>query len=173
MKATQLLATLVGMTAALAGAAPAQAPDGPRALVVTAENLTAAESKGARAGDPNALRPGDMVRYRLVFTNLRPDSVRNVQFNDPVPGGLHYVAGSARSDRSDVLIEFSIDSGRTYSERPEIEEVVNGQKVRRPAPPESYTHVRWSERGWVRSRAKVSAEFTVQLPATASVAANH
>jgi hypothetical protein len=96
--------------------------------------------------------------------------VRNVQFNDPVPAGLRYVAGSARADRSDVLIEFSIDSGRSYSERPEVEAVVNGQKVRRPAPPERYTHVRWSERGWVRSRAKVSAEFRVQLPATTDVA---
>jgi hypothetical protein len=82
------------------------------------------------------------------------------------------VPGSARADRPDALIEFSIDNGRTYSERPEIEEVVNGRKVRRPAPPESYTHVRWSERGWVRSKGKVSAEFRVQLPATATVAAN-
>jgi hypothetical protein len=89
-----------------------------------------------------------------------------------VPAGLRYVAGSARADRPNVLIEFSIDSGRTYSARPEIEDVVNGQKVRRPAPPERYTHVRWTDRGWVRSKSQVAAEFTVQLPATAGVAAN-
>jgi uncharacterized repeat protein (TIGR01451 family) len=153
MKARHLLPSMAVLTGVLAGAARAQAPE-PRALVITAENLTAAESRSARTGGQNVLRPGDMVRYRLTFSNITPDSVRNVQFNDPVPAGLRYVAGSARADRPNVLIEFSIDSGRTYSARPEIEDVVNGQKVRRPAPPERYT------------------EFTVQLPATAGVAAN-
>jgi len=171
MKAMRWMATTVVLTVALSGAVKAQTPDAPRALVVTAENLTVAESPSGRPGSPSVLQPGDVVRYRLLFTNLSADSVRQVQFNDPVPAGLRYVAGSARADRPDVVIEFSIDSGRSYSARPEIEEVVNGQKVRRPAPPESYTHVRWTERGWVRTRSKVSAEFKVQLPATTVVAA--
>jgi len=165
MKATHLLTTMTVLTGALAGAVRAQAPDSARALVATAENLTAAGSESTRTGDPRVLRPGEIVRYRLTFTNITRDSVRNVQFNDPVPAGLRYVAGSARADRSNVLIEFSIDSGRTYSERPEIEEVVNGQKGRRPAPAESYTHVRWSVLGWIRSKTKVTAEFNAQLPA--------
>jgi uncharacterized repeat protein (TIGR01451 family) len=172
MKARHLLAAIAVSTAALAGAARAQTPEAPRALVITAENLTAAESRSARTGGQNVLRPGDLARYRLTFTNTTPDSVRNVQFNDAVPAGLHYVVGSARADRPNVLIEFSIDSGRSYSERPEIEVVVNGLKVRQPAPPERYTHVRWTDHGWVHSKSKVSAEFTVQLPATAVVAAN-
>jgi uncharacterized repeat protein (TIGR01451 family) len=105
-----------------------------------------------------------VVRYQLAFTNIRPDSVRKVQFNDRIPPGLRYVAGSAKADRPDVTIEFSIDTGRTYSARPEVEEVVNNERVRRPAEPERYTHVRWSAQGWVRSRASVIAEFKVQLP---------
>jgi uncharacterized repeat protein (TIGR01451 family) len=172
MKAIQLLTAITLVAPALAGALQAQTPDSLRALVVTAENLTATESQIPRPGNSRELRPGDIVRYRLTFTNITPDSVHNVQFNDPVPTGLRYVAGSARTDRSNVLIEFSIDSGRTYSARPEIEEVVNGQQVRRPAPAELYTHVRWSEKGWVRSRGKITAEFSVQLSATTSVAAN-
>jgi uncharacterized repeat protein (TIGR01451 family) len=168
MKATHLLVAMAVLT--LVGAARAQAPEAPRALVITAENLTAAKSQPARNGDPKVLRPGDIVRYRLTFTNITRDSVRNVQFNDPVPAGLRYVAGSARADRSSVLVEFSIDSGRTYSERPEIEDVVNGEKVRRPAPAESYTHVRWSVRGWIRPKAQVTAEFNAQLPAATGAA---
>jgi uncharacterized repeat protein (TIGR01451 family) len=164
------LATVTVLTSALVATAQAQKPDSARALLVTAENVTAVEARSSRPGDQ--LRPGDVVRYRLSFTNLRPDSVRSVQFNDRVPAGLRYVAGSASADRSDVVIEFSIDSGRTYSERPEIEQVINGQKVRAPAPPERYTHVRWSERGWVRARGKVIAEFKAQLPATTGVPAN-
>lgn len=165
-----LTTTLASCALVSAVRANAQPPAASRALVVTAENLSASEPQRARAGDPNVLRPGDIVRYRLAFTNITADSVRNVQFNDPVPAGLRYVVGSARADRPDVLVEFSIDSGRTFSEVPEIEDVVNGQKTRRAAPAERYTHVRWSARGWVPSRSKIATEFKVQMPAPAAAA---
>lgn len=171
MKTIRLL-TMTLASCVLTGAVQAQAQTlpSPKALVVTADNLSAAEAQGARAGDPNVLRPGDVVRYRLTFTNTTPDSVRNVQFNDPVPVGLRYVAGSAKADRPDVLVEFSIDGGRTYSILPEIEEMVNGQKVRRPAAPESYTHVRWSARGWVQPKSRIGTEFKVQMPTAVAAA---
>ncbi len=157
-------------TTALAGRVWSQVPAEPQALRVTAENLMAGDERhraiAARHGDPNVVMPGDVVRYRLAFTNLTPDSVRTVQFNDPLPAGLHYVAGSARSDRDDVAIEFSSDGGRTYSPQPMVQEVVDGKKLSRPVPPARYTHVRWGVRGWVKSHAQVTAEFSVQLPAT-------
>lgn len=165
MTVMRLLGGLGIGAAAMASVGRAQSPAAPRALMVTAENLTAVETRGAQVGSASVLRPGDVVRYQLTFTNTRPDSVRRVQFNDRVPRGLRFVAGSASADRSDVAVEFSIDSGRTYSAQPEIEVVVNGEKVRRPAPADRYTHVRWSALGWVRPQASVTAEFKVQLPA--------
>ena len=162
-----LTTAIASVTGAQVSGAP-QVAAAPRPLVVTAENMSATEANGARTGDRNVLRPGDVVRYRLAFTNTRPDSIRQVQFNDRIPPGLRYVVGSASADRPDVAIEFSIDSGRTYTARPEVEEVVNGEKVRRPAAPERYTHVRWSAQGWVRARASVMAEFKVQLPAVSA-----
>lgn len=157
--------------AAMVSVGRAQSPAAPRALVVTAENVTAVAARGAAAGSSNVLQPGDVVRYRLTFTNTRPDSVRKVQFNDRIPPGLRFVAGSASADRSDVLVEFSIDSGRTYTQRPEVDDVVNGEKVRRPAAPERYTNVRWSAQGWIRPQATVTAEFKVQLPASGAALA--
>jgi uncharacterized repeat protein (TIGR01451 family) len=144
-----------------------QAPP-PKALVVEAQNLTAEAAKGAAempgALKPLAIRPDDVVRYRLHFTNLAPDSVRQVQLVDAVPAGLQYVAGSALATRGDVRISFSIDGGRTYSTQPWVEAVVDGQTVRRPAPPAMYTHVRWTVTGWVQPGAKLTAEFQAQLP---------
>jgi uncharacterized repeat protein (TIGR01451 family) len=168
METAKVLLVMGVCATALSRVAGAQASTGPRALLVTAENLTAVEASGTRGGEHNVLKPGDVVRYQLTFTNTRPDSVRQVQFNDRIPSGLRYVVGSAASDRPDVVVEFSIDSGRTYAARPEIEQVVNGEKVRRPAPPERYTNVRWSAKGWVRARASVTAEFRVQLPPAAA-----
>ena len=87
----------------------AQAP--PKPLVIEAVNLTAAAARQAgtaRGGNAEALRPGDVVRYRLLFTNLGADSVSRVEFTDPVPEGLEYVGGTARADRPDGRIAFSL-----------------------------------------------------------------
>lgn len=166
------LLTAVVLVGIICNDASAQAPESPRPLVVTAENISALAAAVPRTGDARVLRPGDVVRYRLTFTNTTPDSVRNVQFSDHVPAGLKYVTGSASSDRPDVLIEFSIDGGRSYSATPEVDVVENGKKVRRPAPPETYTDVRWTGRGWVRARAQVTSEFRLQLPAPSVAARN-
>jgi uncharacterized repeat protein (TIGR01451 family) len=153
-----------------AGAVPAAAQEAqqPQALVITAENLMAGDAEhqemAERGGDANALLPGDVVRYQLVFTNIISDSVRNVEFTDPIPEGLQYVGGTARSDRDDVVIEFSIDGGQTYAAQPMREVVENGLRVMRPAPPQTYTHIRWRVGDWIQPGAQVTAEFRARLP---------
>jgi len=151
------------------GIAQAQVASAPQPLVMTATNLMAGDQRhkevAQHGGDQNALLPGDVVRYRLVFTNLKPDSLRNVQFTNPLPGGLRYVAGSANADRGDVTIDFSIDGGKSWSVQPMIEEVVEGKTVRRPAPVEQYTAIRWTVGGWVKAKSQVTAEYKAALPA--------
>ncbi|HEV2671831.1 MAG TPA: hypothetical protein VGU74_12100 [Gemmatimonadales bacterium] len=146
------LALLVGWT----GVLHAQRP-----LVVTAENLNA---KG-RGSKSEAVLPGDVLKYRLRFTNLNQGDVRGVVFTNPVPTGLRYVDGSAGADRQDVLVEYSTDGGKAFSARPMVTEVVGGKRVQKPAPPEQYTHVRWTVRGSIASGASVTAEFRATLPA--------
>jgi len=155
-------ATLILLaTASGPGPMGAQVPE-PRPLVMTAENLMAHDARHRER--PGAALPGDVIRYRITFTNVRTDSIRNVRFTDPIPPGLRYLAGSAGADREDVTIEFSIDGGASWSPQPMIEEVVEGRPVRRPAPPALYTNVRWSVRGWLKPNAQVTAELRAQLP---------
>lgn len=141
----------------------------PKPLVITAENLMASDTRhaalAAEGGDPSVLLPGDVVLYRLTFTNTTDVPVRSVEFKDPLPAGLRYVSGSATADREDVSVAYSIDGGVTYSAQPMIEQVVDGTRVTRPAPPEIYTHIRWVVSGWVQPGAQVVAEFRAQLPA--------
>ncbi len=160
-----LLALLVSFGAVTASA---QEAEGPKALVMTAENLMAGDSRHRelaeeKGGDPSALLPGDIVRYRLLFTNITAVPVRNVEFKDPLPTGLQYLGSSATADRDDVAISYSIDGGDTYLSQPMIEDVVDGELVTRPAPPEMYTHIRWMVPGWVQPGAQVTAEFRAQL----------
>lgn len=154
------------MVLALASSLPAQEP---KALVVTAENLMSGDAQhqalAARGGDATTALPGDTLRYRLRFTNLTQGEVRGVVFNNPVPKSLRYVDGSAGADRQDVVVDYSIDGGKTFSARPMVSEVVAGKRVQKPASPELYSHVRWTVRGSIAPGASVTAEFRATLPA--------
>ncbi len=135
-------------------------------LVISAENITAAEAAtagNARPNGPTLLQPGDVVEYRLVFTNTTKGVVKDVGFQDPLPGGMAYLGGSAAADRPDVAVEYSIDKGASWSARPEIEVEVAGQRVRQPAPAEMYTHVRWRVGGALAPAAKVEARFRARV----------
>src|SRR5207247_9571565 len=132
-------------------AAPAQAP---KTLVVTARNLTAETARVAK--------PGDVIRYRLVFTNVTAGPVKNIQFVDPIPSGMVYVLGSATSDQR-VRVEYSIDSGRTYAARPTISVVESGNAVQKPAPPARYTNDRWHLVGSLARGAQVTVEFHARV----------
>lgn len=156
------------MVLALTTSLGAQA-EPPRALVVTAENLMSGDARHqalvAQGSDAATALPGDILLYRLRFTNVTQGDVRGVVFNNPVPKGMHYVGGSAGADRNDVVTEYSIDGGRTYSVRPMVVKVVNGARVQEPAPAEQYSHVRWTVRGSISPGASVTAEFRALLPA--------
>jgi uncharacterized repeat protein (TIGR01451 family) len=151
---------LLTALAALVCAPPARAQArGATPLVVTAQNITA---QTAGRADKGVAQPGDEIRYRLVFTNVTTGPVKNIQFVDPIPSGMAYVPGSATSDQR-VRAEYSIDSGRTYSARPTISVIENGKPVQKPAPPERYTHVRWTVVSALARGAQVIVEFQARV----------
>jgi uncharacterized repeat protein (TIGR01451 family) len=163
MKLLRLL--LVGMmtaVVALPQSAVAQAPAA-KTLVITAHNVTAAAAASGRKNATLA-RPGDVIRYTLVFTNVTAGAVKNIRFVDPLPKGLVYVLGSAKADHP-VQLEYSIDGGKSYVAQPMIEVVENGKKVEKAAARELYTHVRWTVLGALAPGAKVIAELRAQVTA--------
>src|SRR6185436_12724860 len=97
-----------------------------KTLVITAHNVTAAAASTRK--NSALARPGDVIRYALVFTNVTAGPVKNIQFVDPLPKGLVYVLGSAKADHP-VQLEYSIDGGKSYTAQPMIEVMENGQKV--------------------------------------------
>ena len=156
-----LVALLVPSLLAARVGVSAQAP-GRTALTITAHNLTASATKGRDA--KGLARPGDEIRYSLVFTNVTQGPVKNVQFVDPIPAGMVYVLGSASVGQSGS-VAFSIDGGKTYSAQPTVEMAENGRKVSKPAPRELYTHVRWTVFESVAPGAQVTAELRAQVNA--------
>jgi uncharacterized repeat protein (TIGR01451 family) len=159
------LITSLAMAAALFGAMPAEAQEDSGPLRIVAVNLTAqAENRAPpEGGGAPVSRPGDVIEYRLSFTNNTDGPVRDLVFDDPVPEGLVYVLGSAGAERDDVATQFSIDGGATYDPEPEIEVQEAGATVRRPAPAERYTHVRWIVAGAVSVGEQVQALFRARI----------
>ena len=167
MKLLQI-ALPVAMGFALAsGSAVAQEERAREALVISATILHWDQARpqtiGAPVRDPNTVVLGDVVEYRLVFTNITGRPVDNIQFTDPLPEGMHYLQGTAGADREDVDVEFSLDGGTSYSEQPMVEVVVDGRTELRPASPEDYTNIRWTVHGEVQPDARVTAAFQVRF----------
>lgn len=157
------IARILVLLALAASPAAAQQPAAPGPLRVTAQNRTATEL--AARGTPRAddrVRPGDVVRYRIAFTNPQRTPVRPVLAN-PIAAGMTFVAGSARTARTDARAEYSIDGGKTFSAQPMESVVVDGRRVQRAAAPEKYTHVRWTVGGFVAPGATVVAEFDTRF----------
>jgi uncharacterized repeat protein (TIGR01451 family) len=170
MKSTtsaKLLALLLAVTLAAPARAQAraQAPVRPAsALAVTAENRTAmsAEARGAKRTDA-AVHAGDVLRYKLTFTNTAGRPVRQVALQNPVATGLQFVPGSASVSRQDARAEYSADNGATWSVKPMETVTIDGKRVERAVAPERYTGVRWIVNGWVSAGATVTAQFEARL----------
>lgn len=153
-----LIAALLMLSAAFA----ARAQSAPRSpLQISAENLSARASRNA---DGTKVLPGDTVRYHLLFTNVSAGAVKGIVLDNPIPAGLRYEAGSAKADRADVAVLFSIDGGTHYSAAPMIDVVVDGRHEQHAAPAELYTNVRWTVRGDVPKGAQIRAEYDALVP---------
>lgn len=170
-----VLASLLLVGDVAAQKANGSTPAAKQALVIKAKNTMAGDQRhraaAALGGDSTALLPGDEVNYSLHFTNPTAGPIRGVVFNNPVPAGLRYKAETASADRKDVTIDYSIDGGKTYSVKPLVEVEVDGARVKRPAPPDMYTHIRWTIQGPVPAGASVAAEFKAHLPESAGARA--
>ena len=171
MKLLQIaLPVAVGLALASGSAAAQQDDTEPEALVISATILSwgpvGPQTFDARDDrDPNTVETGDVVEYRLVFTNITGRPINNIQFTDPLPEGMHYLQGTAVADRENVDVEFSLDGGTSYSELPMVEVVVDGRTELRPASPEVYTDIRWTVHGEVQPGARVVAAFQVRYGA--------
>ena len=159
--------TLIAGLLLLSAAFAANAQKAPRAqaLKISAEVLGPHVAR--QASDSARALPGDTVRYHLVFTNVSAGAVHGIVLDNPIPAGLRYEVGSAKADRADVAILYSIDGGKTFSPAPMIDAVVDGQHQQQPAPAEMYTHVRWTIGGAVPKGAQIRAEYDAQVPAVA------
>ncbi len=116
---------------------------------ITAEKIVMVEKDGKvveQRAVANEVLPGDELVYTLAYKNVGDQPARDINIDDPIPNDTVYVVDSAYGPGSEIF--FSIDGGKTFKQPSLLsyEVDVNGQKMKRKASPEQYTHIRWSTR---------------------------
>lgn len=91
--------------------------------------------------EAKAARPGDLIEYRLTYSNTEANPVNGLLVNGPVPAGTRYVGDSARSLKR-ASVRFSSDGGASWQQAPLKRKGADGKDV--VVPPEQYTHVQWT-----------------------------
>jgi uncharacterized repeat protein (TIGR01451 family) len=114
-----------------------------------------------QGGNLNNAQPGDVLRYSLKGKNQGNRAATNFMLTQPIPRRTSYVAQSATGN---AQVTYSIDQGNNYSAQPMIQvKRADGSVESRPAPAESYTHVRWKFPNAIEPGANVSAFYQVRV----------
>ena len=90
-----------------------------------------------------AVQPSDVIRYVVASENNGEMAAKDLVVTQPIAPEMTYVLGSAKGN--DIAgITYSIDSGKTFVEKPMVEVTLpDGTVEMQPAPAEAYTHVKW------------------------------
>lgn len=109
------------------------------------------------------VRPGDVIEYRVVYTNRTGQPVRDMQATLPIPIGLEYQARSALPSQN---VEAAITGG-SYAREPLMRDV-GGKKE--AIPYSEYRSLRWaiaqispSGRAEVQARMRVASGTAVSV----------
>jgi uncharacterized repeat protein (TIGR01451 family) len=126
-------------------------------IIVNAENREIAVSA-------DKVFPQDRIEYTLRYTNVGTASASGVSLIGPIPPGTAYLEKTASSGDA-MHPRFSIDGGKTYQEAPVVYVVVNarGEKERRIATPDMYTHIMWAIDGALDVGKEVLVSYRVQV----------
>jgi len=88
--------------------------------------------------------PGQVMEFRIVFTNNGESAVSGIKVVDPIPENTRFIGDSHTADVT-ATFEVSIDGGESFELEPvvRLETQTDGTQKEVVVPPEQYTHVRW------------------------------
>ena len=131
----------LGVAALCGGVAQADAP------AVTGEIeafLVTQSGEGEKLVEATEAAPGEIMEFRIEFTNAGEEAVSGVQVVDSIPENTRFVGDSHAADVA-ALFEVSVDGGESFESEPvtRIETQADGTQAEIVIPPSDYTHLRW------------------------------
>lgn len=134
------LAAVLALSPLAASAQPAEPLLSSLSALVVGKDAAGAET----LAPAQEAAPGDVVEYRLSYTNVSPASISGVVVTGPIPDSMSYVADSAFAPGG-ARMEVSVDNGESWEREPvrRLRQNAQGQTVEVIVPASEYTHVRW------------------------------
>lgn len=113
-----------------------------------------------KAGD---VRPGELLTWTITSANDGTAAAHSYSVVGQIPKGASFVAGSATSVEG-TTVTYSIDDGKTYSERPVVvERQADGSTKQVPASAAMYTQVRYEWADPLAADAQCAASYKVRV----------
>ncbi len=110
-----------------------------------------------------SVQPGEVLRYTIAAENQTGEDIPNFILTQPIPDAVVYIPDSSQID-TDAEITYSIDNGETFTLNPTVEVTLeNGEVETQPAPPETYTHLRWTLTNPLPPTTVVTGQFEVRV----------
>lgn len=107
--------------------------------------------------------PGNILRYTVIGRNEGNAEAKNLVITQPIDSQTIYKMLSAHSS-IEAEISYSINNGKSFEIHPKIQvKLADGRIVKRPAPAEKYTHVRWKFKDSVAPNKQVKATYLAQV----------
>lgn len=109
------------------------------------------------------VKPGEVIYWNLASVNEGNAAANGYKTAGKIPAGTVFVAGSAKGD-ADAHVSYSIDGGKSFSEKPMVDETQPDGTVKQvPAPVSAYTDVLFHWESALEAGQKLNAAYEVQV----------
>lgn len=110
----------------------------------------------------SAVKPGEVLDWTITSENSGNAAANDYKAVARIPRGTEFVAGSAKADGAKAA--YSIDNGKSFSDKPMIDEKQADGTVKRVAAPVAmYTDIRYEWSDPLAQGGKLSASYKVRV----------
>jgi len=109
------------------------------------------------------VKSGEVLDWTITSTNDGNAPAHDYKTVGEIPAGTEFVTGSATADGG-ATVTYSIDRGKTFSEKPMIDQrQTDGSTKKVQAPVSMYTQVRYEWADALEQNGKLVATYKVRL----------
>ena len=110
----------------------------------------------------SAVKPGEVLDWTIMSENSGNAAAHDYKAVAHIPRGTEFVAGSTKAEGAKAV--YSIDNGKSFSEKPTVEEKQADGTVKRVAAPLAmYTDIRYEWSDPLAQGGKLAASYKVRV----------
>lgn len=108
------------------------------------------------------VKPGEILDWTILSENSGNAAAHDYKAVARIPRGTEFIAGSAKADGAKAV--YSIDNGKSFSDKPTVEEKQADGTVKRVAAPVSmYTDIRYEWSDPLAQGGKLTASYKLRV----------